>query len=940
MPGVHRSQQEPMSTLNVQSNQPWYRLFIAGSESDLQVLAFTGREALNQPFAFELELISDKPPADLNSLLHQLAFLETSNDGAGFHGQIYSLRCSETGGRLTRYTASLRPRLAYLAHRINQRIFQHMSVPQIIARVLEDHGILDGAYSFRLCGPYPERDYCVQYGESDLDFVHRLCEEEGIHYHFQHSASAHMLVFGDHPSAFPELPPLDFHFASGLCPDAPFVHEFGVRLATRTTRVTRRDYDCAQPARVLESEAAVAAASQPELEDYDYPGRFTERQRGERLAARALERHRSDYQVAQGQSDQALLVCGHAFALRLHSVQAWNTSWLLTEVQHEGKQPQVLKAYAGAQSPDHRQGFSQGYRNRFSAIERDTPFRPPLDHPKPKVLGSQSAVVTGPAGEEIYCDDLGRVKVRFFWDRDKGPAEHSSCWIRVASNWAGQQMGALTLPRVGMEVLVSFLEGDPDQPVISGCLYNGTHLPAYKLPDHKTLSMLKSHEYKGSRSNELRIDDTTGQISVALRSDHGASALNLGYLTHPRPSGGEPRGEGFELRTDHHGAIRAGSGLLITTHSRTNAAKHHKDLPETSERLKVASDQQQGFSDQARHCLAQESGDQDVVAQALHLQHAGIIGTGAGNPSAGRSPEFSEPHLVMASPSGIALTTSGSTHVATGEHLALSSTGHTSLSIGKRLLASASQGMRLFVQNLGWRLIVGSGDIDIRALKNSIKLLAELDITASAERITLSARTELKIQGGGSSSTWNAAGITHATGGPHTVSAANFVWAGAKSSTASFPEPPKSGQGNLELFHRYANRRGIVGAYEVTDALGKVFKGTLGPYGSARVSGAAPGPATVRFGPDTTDPWAASSHVATAVWPPRTPDPTDVPAVVRSLADQALQGAELTRRFAGLAPALLPALSPGAMKPAGNALLSGLENTFPIPDSPTGEKYR
>lgn len=934
MPGVHRNQQKPMSTDNAQSDQPRFRLFIAGSESDLQVLAFTGREALNQPFAFELDLIGDNAQADLNSLLHQLAFQEISRDGAGFHGQIYSLGCSETGERLTRYTLSLRPRLAYLAHRINQRIFQHMSVPQIVAQVLEDHGILQGAYAFRLLGPYPEREYCVQYGESDLQFIHRLCEEEGIHYHFQHSASAHVLVFGDDQSTFRALPPLDFHFDSGLCPDAPFANRFGVRLATRTTHVARRDYDCTHPAHALESKAATHA--QPRLEDYDYPGRFAERNRGERLAARALERHRSDCRMAEGQSDQPQLVSGHTFVLRRHSVQAWNTSWLLTEVRHEGKQPQVLKAYAGAQSTDQ----PQGYRNSFLAIERDTPFRPPLDHPKPKVLGSQSAVVTGPPGEEIYCDDLGRIKVRFFWDRDDTHAEHSSCWIRVAASWAGQQMGAISLPRVGMEVLVSFLDGDPDRPVVSGCLYNGTHLPAYKLPDHKTLSTLKSQEYKGSRSNELRIDDTTGQISVALRSDHGASALNLGYLTHPRPSGGEPRGEGFELRTDHHGAIRAGAGLLITTQSRPKAAAHHKDLPETAERLKVASDQQRGFSHQARQCLAQERGDQEEVARALDAQHAGIVGTGADTASAGRFAEFSEPHLVMASPSGIALTTPRSTHIASGEHLALSSTGHTSLSVGKRLLASASQGMRLFVQNLGWRLVAASGDIDIRALKNSIKLLAELDITATAERITLSAKTELKIQGGGSASTWNAAGITHATSGPHAVHAANFVWTGAKGSTASFPEPPKPGRGNLELSHRYANQRGIVGAYEVTDALGKVFRGTLGADGTARVSGTAPGPATVSFGPDKTDPWTASSHVATGVWPPRRPDSTDIPMVVRSQVDQALQGAELMRHLAGLAPALLPAPPSAARETAGNPPLAGLKNTFPIPDSPTGETYR
>lgn len=417
------------------------------------------------------------------------------------------------------------------------------------------------------------------------------------------------------------------------------------------------------------------------------------------------------------------------------------------------------------------------------------PYRPPLEHPKPKVLGSQSAVVTGPEGEEIYCDQYGRVKVQFFWDREGQHDDMTTCWMRVASSWAAETFGSINIPRVGMEVLVSFLEGDPDQPLITGCLYHGANLPPYKLPDFKTLATVKSKEYKGSRANELRIDDTTSEISIALRSDHGASAINLGYLTHPRPSGGQPRGEGFELRTDRHGAVRAGAGLLITTEPRPNESKHHKDLPETAERLATASDQQDGFAVQAKELQAQEAGDQDDVAKALHAQHQGVLGSGPANLTANEFPEFTEPHLVLASPAGIALTTPRSSHIATGEHLALSSTGHTSLSIGKRLLASASRGMRLFVQSMGWRLVAASGDIDVRALKDSINLLAKLNITANADRITITAKTELVIQGGGSATTYNAGGITHATSGLYTAHAANFAYTGAKSLAGVFLIP-------------------------------------------------------------------------------------------------------------------------------------------------------
>ncbi|WP_434677369.1 type VI secretion system tip protein VgrG [Pseudomonas sp. R1-18] len=900
-------------------DQSPFRLFITGAESELQVLAFTGHEALNQPYSFELDLVSKNHKLDLEALLHQLAFLQTCEQATGFHGQIYSIARRESGPRLTRYRLTLRPRLAYLAHRINQRIFQHKTVAQIIALVLKDHGILADAYVFHLPKPYPVRDYCVQYDESDLQFIQRLCEEEGIHYHFQHSSDRHLLVFGDNQTVFRKLAPTPFHPRVGMVAQEPTVSHFGVRLTTRTGRVTRRDHDFAHPHFALQSEARSSA--KPDLEDYDYPGHFTSRTRGEHLATRALERHRSDFLLADGQSDQPALVTGHFLELTGHAVDVWNDLWLLTEIHHEGRQPQVAEEQTDFE-PDVANTLEQGYRNRFSATPWDVAHRPPLKHPKPKVLGAQNAVVTGPKDEEIHCDAHGRVKVQFFWDRDGQRDEHSSCWVRVASNWAGQQLGSIALPRVGMEVLVSFLESDPDQPLITGCLYNGVNRPPYKLPDLKALTTLHSKEYRGSRSSELLIDDSTNQISIALRSDHGASAISLGYLTHPRSSGGEPRGQGIELRTDLHGAIRAGAGLLITTEPRFNAAKHHLDLPETTERLATACDQQDGIAMEARHCLAQDSGDQDEVAKALHSQHQDIAGIGANHSGGGHFPEFRAPHLVVASPAGIALTASGSSHIATGEHLALSSTGHTSLSVGKRLLASASRGMRLFVQSMGWRLVAASGDIDIRALKDSINLLARLNVTVSADRITLSAKTELVIQGGGSSTTWNAGGITQATAGPHTVHAANHVWTGVKSTTASFPEPPEPGQGALELFNRYASQRGInAGAFEVTDALGMRHTGTLDAKGFARVAGAAPGPAQVIFGGDPSDTWSPSSQVASSAWPPALPDAGDIPTVVRPLIDRALNSARPTKDFAQLATPSFP-------------------DALNTPALPTGEKNR
>ncbi|WP_312933520.1 type VI secretion system tip protein TssI/VgrG [Pseudomonas sp.] len=884
------------------ANQPRFNLTLDGVINDFQVLSFTGREALNTPFEFEVELVSEQASINLESVLHKKAFLQLSPTGTGIHGLVYSIAQGDAGKRLTRYALSLRPQLSNLAHRVNQRIFQHMTVKQIISQVLEEHGILATDYHFQFSALYPERLYCVQYDESDLRFIQRLCEEEGIHYHFQHTASGHTLIFGDDQTVFPRLAPVAYQQDSGLVADTPVVKRFGVRLATRTSRTTRRDYNFLKPKIDLSSDAESHA--QPDLEDYDYPGRFVDRDHGKHLANRALERHRSDYCLAEGTSDQPMLVSGHFLPLTDHADPTWNDLWLLTSIVHEGKQPQVLEESITSDTSDLQSDFHQGYRNRFTAIPWNAPYRPALDHPKPKVLGSQNAVVTGPAGEEIYCDAYGRVKVQFFWDREGQHDAMTSCWIRVASNWAAESLGAINIPRVGMEVLVTFLEGDPDQPLITGCLYHGAHLPLYRLPDFKTLATVRSKEYKGSRANELRIDDTTSEISIALRSDHGASAINLGYLTHPRPSGGQPRGEGFELRTDRHGAVRAAAGLLITTEPRPNESKHHKDLPETAERLATASDQQDGFALQAKELQAQEPGDQDEVAEALHAQHHGVLGTSPANLTANEFPEFSEPHLVLASPAGIALTTPGSSHIATGEHLALSSTGHTSFSIGKRLLASASRGMRLFVQSMGWRLVAASGDIDVRALKDSINLLAKLNITANADRITLTAKTELVIQGGGSATTYNAGGITHTTRGPYTAQAANFAYTGAKSQAGVFPEAPKPGKGNLELFNRYAGRQGIkAGDYEVIDALGNSLKGILDAKGFASVAGASPGPARVLFGKDPADTWSEGSYIGRSRWPLSPTSSEEAPGQVQAMVAHVLQGKrrEVVEKGNGLA---------------------------------------
>lgn len=489
-----------------------FKLILPGIKTDFQVLAFKGQEVLDQPFFIQVQVVSENPSLDLESLLHQPAYLAFGDVNEGLHGQVYAIGRDDPGRRLTRYQLTLAPRLAYLAHRRDQRIFQQRSVPQIIAAVLEQHGILADRYAFEL-GPvvYPPRTFCVQYAETDLHFIQRLCEEEGIHYHFRHSESQHVLVFGDDQTVFRRLPAQRYSPAGGPQAEMRVIQRFDVRLATRSQQTVRRDHDFEHPSLCLQ-DAAGSASAQP-LEDYRYPAGFTGHARGARLARRGLERLQIGRYRALGRSDQPVLRSGHFLELHDHPDPACNNLWLITSVRHEGYQPQVLEQAAG------EVGAFQGYRNRFTATPWSAPYRPPLKHPKPTLHGTQTATVTGPAGEEVHCDAYGRVKVRFHWDRLDKTDDKSSCWVRVASGWAGDGFGAMMIPRVGMEVLVTFLEGDPDQPLINGCLPNALHMPAHSLPQHKTRSVLRSRSTPGGGgSNELHLEDLRGKELIYLRA--------------------------------------------------------------------------------------------------------------------------------------------------------------------------------------------------------------------------------------------------------------------------------------------------------------------------------------------------------------------------------------------------------------------------------------
>jgi type VI secretion system secreted protein VgrG len=546
---------------------------------------------------------------------------------------------------------------------------------------------------------------------------------------------------------------------------------------------------------------------------------------GRRFALLRLQALRTAGHRARASGNLRGLAPGHTFALRHHPREDANAEYVVLESDLVVEDIDQASQIAGA-DPRRRQQWRVSVDLLLHPV--DEPLRPapretrPHGFPKPHTHGPQTAMVVGPPGENLWTDDLGRIKVQFFWDREGGRNAHSSCWVRVASPWAGNQLGAIQLPRIGQEVVIDFIGGDPDLPLCTGRVHNQLNTPPWALPGQAALSGWRSRELApdgggnaaAGMSNHLVMDDTARQLQVQLASDHRSSSLGLGHLTRIEDHAGrkDARGEGFELRTDAHGVLRAAEGLLLTTRGRPRAAGHAKAMAETLRQLARSRDQHERLAESARMARAQETGDQDEVVEDLQGLDAGIAGiagiagtaqgvgsgTGIAGAGVGRSPsnggstsgngsasggpgafpELAQPHLVLSSAAGIAATAAGSTHVASAGHNALTSGGHTSISAARSLLASAGEAIRLFAYRAGLRLIAAGGDIDLTALQKNIRLLAKLEITHTAERITIQAEKEVLINGGGSYSRWNAAGVTHGTRGSWTEHAAGHAMTG------------------------------------------------------------------------------------------------------------------------------------------------------------------
>jgi type VI secretion system secreted protein VgrG len=490
-------------------------------EDVLLLEGFDGREAVSQLFRYDLRLLSEQRQIDFDAAVGMRATIKLFQDegecARHINGRVVAFRQSGSAQNLYRYHATLVPWLWLLNYSGGSRIFKRgdegLTVPEIVTQIFTERGF-GRDFSLRLSGDYKPRKYCVQYRETDFNFVSRLLEEEGICYFFEHTEDKHTLVLADQSSKFvpcPNQPRARYHTSADDHLEEDAIVSWSSEQQVRTGVYTARDFNFKSPH--FDLLATASGGDRRRYEQYDYPGEYPNMEIGERLVRVRAEEQDAARTVATGAGDCRAFTAGYRFELTDHYRPDQNRPYVLLSVTHSAYLPANYESSAG--------GGGASYQNEFTCIPyTQTPYRPPRVTPVPTVQGTQTAIVVGPKDEEIYTDKYGRVKVRFHWDRDQErPDEDKSCWIRVSQPWAGQNWGAISIPRVGQEVVVDFLEGDPDRPLIVGRVYNESQMPPYELPAGGHMMGFKSRSTKGGDGyNEIVIHDSKKDERIIIHA--------------------------------------------------------------------------------------------------------------------------------------------------------------------------------------------------------------------------------------------------------------------------------------------------------------------------------------------------------------------------------------------------------------------------------------
>ena len=496
-------------------------------KTELALRSFIATEQISQLFQIDAELISEDFNISFKKIVGQNVSIRMNTiqgDPRFFNGHVRAFRQVGNVGRLASYQAVIVPKLWFLTRSADCRIFQNKKVPDIIKEVLEPYNF-SKPFEDTLTATYGEWEYCVQYRETDFNFVSRLMEQEGIHYYFRHEKGKHTMVLADGNSThkpFPKYDTVPFQGTGHDMVNKQIMRDWAVTMEVQPSFYKLTDFDFKKPKTSLLSNATVLTEKVEggEHEIFDYPGEYTELSDGEQYALARINELNTQFKTAQGQGDARGICVGCEFTLEGSDRHDQDGKYLVTS--------SVIQASAESYFSDGGDTGGAAFSCGCTAMQAsDVSFFPPRVTPKPIIQGTQTAIVTGPAGDEIHTDKYGRVKVQFHWDRKGKHDENTTCFIRVSELWAGRRWGSTFTPRIGQEVIVAFLEGDPDQPIIIGSVYNGVQMPPYlgdgPDPKHKhdpNVSGIKSCSTKGGNGyNELRFDDTKGKEQIFVHAE-------------------------------------------------------------------------------------------------------------------------------------------------------------------------------------------------------------------------------------------------------------------------------------------------------------------------------------------------------------------------------------------------------------------------------------
>ncbi|WP_253272412.1 type VI secretion system Vgr family protein [Chromobacterium subtsugae] len=870
------NQEQRLLTLELGSGQ------IASEQ--LLPLSLDGEEGVSKPYRYTLTCLSPDGNIELKTLLGQSARIgikDADGDETIRCGVVSQARLAGSDGGFARYELIIEPPFALLRHRRTSRVFQDLSVPDIVKQILSEHQAANPAFA-RVqtldiqVKPTQPRSYTLQYRESDFDFIVRLLHEEGYAWRFLHldddGPQVELAIFDDaHSLPGSKLERVRFHRSDATEEEDGLTGwEAARQIVPGGTALASYDY---KPVYALQSgdqsridQGQAGQSLQSSLTHYDAPGLYyagDEEQLGQYAT---LRQQANDFQAKSfsGTGSVRGLLPGEWFRLDEHpahdSDAPASREFVVTgqSFQARNNLPTDLAQHIGAEQD------AAPFTTSIQAQRRGIPLTPAYAgtrHAKPTSQGTQTATVVGPAGEEVHTDEQGRVKVQFHWQRPEehptigaGMDDKSSCWLRVAMPSAGVGWGHQFIPRIGQEVLVNFIEGDIDRPLITGVLYNGSHPPpdfsgAGSLPANKTLSGIKSKEHQGGGYNELLFDDTPGEVRAKLSSEPGKTQLNQGFLTHPRSNGkAQPRGEGFELRTDQHGAIRAAHGLLLSTEAQNGAGGKQLAREHAQSQLQSAVALSQALAETATTQLADtmETGPDGIGEDNAkagkkakgHMQHQldalAAWEAGSNTDKDGKTAKEQagqQPQLILSAPAGIANLTEQSQTLAAGTNLNLIAQRDANHTTGRRWIHNVGKHISLFVagvkDKVALKLIAAKGQVQIQAQSDAMEITADKDVTITSckERITVAAKEEILMTCGGGYIRIAGGNIEVHCPGTVSIKGAQHNLSGPASLNYRMPTFGKVYSGRFQLQNRKTGEPLIGRAYAIKQAGGRTISG-------------------------------------------------------------------------------------------------------------------